>query len=253
MKKFFNVIGYILIIPVGAFFALLILSGGIGFLLLYVLPVRTLAAIMRAVRKDPRVEHEITEAHDSDWQTANTPEEFIESFNKLLNVISGKSGVNVDKLKQEGFEEIPSIEEDDGHVIPLRLENTLHSTHGSLTATLEFVYTKYNESYVAGLEDEDSRSGSGFPELQMEWKSSTGQRLLFTTSTDESLWFAIGLLISGHRLSKAGQAWVYLEQMKPWLVNYTVIRSDKSDRIGVDYGSRRNFSEERTHQYWLDE
>ena len=88
MTKIIKVIGNILIAPVAALFVLIALMVGVGFLLLYILPMRALAAVMRAARKDPKAKLEIAEANDSNWQTCDTTEEFIESFNRLLKVIA---------------------------------------------------------------------------------------------------------------------------------------------------------------------
>jgi hypothetical protein len=252
MKKLLNAIGYILISPVIVLFILVLIGGGVGMLVLYVLPVFALAAMMRTIRKDPKVKLEIAETLDSNWQKADTPEEFIESFNGLLAVIAGKSGAKIGKFKREGFENLPQNDDGNDREVSLRMEKTLSSPHGSLSASLEFVYRKHGELYVAELEDDESRSGSGFPELQMEWRSSKGDRLLFTTGTDESVWFAIGLLNSGLKPSKARQAWVNLKEKDVWLVNYTVINPLKSDTIGYRYGLRSTFSERRAREYLLD-
>ena len=252
MTKIIKVIGNILIAPVAALFVLIALMVGVGFLLLYILPMRALAAVMRAARKDPKAKLEIAEANDSNWQTCDTTEEFIESFNRLLKVIATVSSASISQLKKFGFDDIPPRINDSDHQTTLRLERTLQSAHGSLVATLEFIFEKYNDSYFTALEDDESRAGSGFPELKMVWKSNDDHRLVFTTSTDESLWFAIGLLNSGLKISEAHQAWVKLQEKGVWLVNYTIIYPHKSDTLSYRYGLRSDFSDKRVREFLLD-
>jgi hypothetical protein len=207
---------------------------------------------MRTIRRDPKIKLEISAAHDTDWQTASTADEFVTSFTKLLNVITDKSGASMGEFKQH--DDGGSYDTDgDAEALPcVRIEQTLSSAHGTLIATLEFVYRKYNDSDVAELLDEDARPGSGFPELSVEWKSNDDRRLKFATGNDESLWFAIGLLESGLNLSEAQQAWVKLNEKNVWLVNYTIINPHKSDTLSYKYGLRSDFSEKRAREFLLD-
>lgn len=250
MRRFLDKFGKIMLI----IFSFIVLAAFAPLIILAAMIVggnSIIIAIARNLRGDPKRGLQMPEAHDDKWQKARTPQEFVESFNRIVKLISNKSDSRLGEIETEGFDDILTKPFDGW--MDLKVKRSVWSAQGSLSASLEFVYGEINGERLADLADDESRCGSSFPTILLEWRSASGGRLLFYLHTDESLWFAIELLKSGYRLSQAKQAWVYVTKMNVWLVNYTVLKSDKSDRIGVSYGQRKQFSEKQAREYWLDE
>jgi len=87
--------------------------------------------------------------------------------------------------------------------------------------------------------------------LNVVYTQNDGLRTVFDVSGDHTLEFLIASMQYGQVLSNAGQIWTRLHK-EVYAVNYGVKSSEKSDRIGNDYGYRKAFSNAKARMYFFD-
>jgi hypothetical protein len=89
------------------------------------------------------------------------------------------------------------------------------------------------------------------PYLNVIYTQSDGLRTVFNVSGYDSLEFLVASLQHGQTVSDAGQIWTMLRKGL-YIVNYSMKKSEKSDRIGTNYGYRKSFSDAKTRMYFFD-
>lgn len=86
------------------------------------------------------------------------------------------------------------------------------------------------------------QDGDAPPYLNVIYTKNDGLRTVFDVSGYDTLEFLVASMRHGQTLSRAGQIWTRLRK-DLYIVNYSVKKSEKSDRIGNDYGYRKSFSD----------
>lgn len=197
------------------------------------------------LRKDPR--HTPPKRYqiyaNNEYPESNA--ELREYFDRYITVIKKDCGITADiEIVVEGLDDIDDAKtsSDDEHLVTLSAK--LHTNQGAATLKMEAVHIG-NEIFTA------TQDGDIAPYLEVVYTQPDGLRTVFDVSGYDSLEFLVASLNSGQRLSRAGQIWVKLKS-NLYIVNYSVKKSDRSDRIGGDYGYRHAFSDTRARKYFYD-
>lgn len=95
------------------------------------------------------------------------------------------------------------------------------------------------------------QDGDAPPYLNVIYTQNDGLRTVFDVSGYDTLEFLVASMRHGQTLSRAGQIWTRLRK-DLYIVNYSVKKSEKSDRIGNDYGYRKSFSDAKARMYFYD-
>ncbi len=162
-----------------------------------------------------------------------------EYFDRYLTVIKKDCSIKTDTVV------IDKSLDDTEDAYLVTLSATLNKNHGTAMIKMEAAGFSNDDLFTA------TQDGDIPPYLEVVYRQPDGPRTVFDVSGYDSLEFLIASLNNGQRLSRAGQIWTKLKD-DLWIVNYSVKKSDRSDRIGRDYGYRRTFSDAKARQYFFD-
>lgn len=199
------------------------------------------------LRKDPRHTPPKRYRIPADNEYPEGKDEVRVYFDRYISIIKKDCNIKTNiKVMTDGFddEDTSGIPTDGWRQITFSAE--LSTRQGTANVKMEAVGGFGSNDLFTSDQD-----GDAAPYLEVVYKQSDGLRTVFDVSGYDSLEFFIASLNNGQRLSQAGQIWTRLKN-DLWIVNYSVKKSDRSDRIGRDYGYRRTFSDAKARQYFFD-
>lgn len=171
----------------------------------------------------------------------------MEYFNKYITVVKKYCGIKLDpRVIVDGHKEVEDEQSDVEVESVITISTKLETDKGVATLKMEALGGSSGDDLFVSIHDGDVP-----PFLEVVYAQTDGLRTVFYVSGSEEIEFLIASLKSGQHISNAGQAWARIKDGL-WIVNYSIKKTDKSDRIGVNYGYRHEFSETKAHQYFFD-
>lgn len=199
------------------------------------------------LRKDPR--HTPPKRYHiyGDNEYPEGKDEVRKYFDRYIAIIKKDCDMKTDiRVTTDGFDDEDTSETPTDGWRQITFSAELSTRQGTATAKMEAVGGFGNNDLFTATQD-----GDATPYLEVIYKQPDGLRTVFDVSGYDSLEFLIASLNNGQRLSRAGQIWTKLKD-DLWIVNYSVKKSDRSDRIGGDHGYRHVFSDAKARQYFFD-
>ena len=244
MKSILSKIGTALLIVIAAPLFVVLIVGLLPIILWFVI-LDTVRKWSERLRKDPRHTspkryriYANNEYPEDEGEVRKYFDRYIAVVKKDCNI---KTYIAVEIEKPDKDAEISA---DDEYLVILSA--TLSTSQGVATLKMDAAsFGGSNETFTA------NQDGDVPPYLEVAYKQPDGLRTVFDVSGYDSLEFLVASLNNGQRLSRAGQIWTKLKD-DLWVVNYSVKKSDRSDRIRNDYGYRHAFSDARARQYFFD-
>lgn len=244
MKAILSKIGTVLLVIVAVPLFVVLIVGLLPVILWFVL-LDAIRKLSELLRKDPK--HTPPKRYHiySNNEYPQGKDGLRKYFDRYVAVIKKDCAIDSSvNIAVEGFNEEGELSSTDNEGF-VTLSATLRANHGTATVKMEATYFTSNMIFAAAQDDEVP------PYLEVIYKQSNELRTVFDVSGYDSLEFLVASLNNGQRLSHAGQTWTKLKD-DLWIVNYSVKKSDRSDRIRGDYGYRYAFSDTKARQYFFD-
>ena len=244
MKAILSKIGTALLIIIVAPLFIVLVVGLLPIILWYVF-LDLIRKLFIRLRKDPR--HTSPKRYHiyANNEYPKDESEVRKYFDQYIAVIKKDCNIKTDiAVGVEKPDEDAEISADDEYLVTFSA--TLSTSQGVATLKMDAAsFGGSNETFTA------NQDGDVPPYLEVAYKQPDGLHTVFDVSGYDSLEFLVASLNNGLRLSRAGQIWTKLKD-DLWIVNYSVKKSDRSDRIRNDYGYRHAFSDARARQYFFD-
>lgn len=238
--KIGTVVGYAILIPVSIFLLVAVLP-----FVIFMIALEWWRKLFIRLRHDPPYK---SPKKYHIYTNNNYPEGkkgLHEYFDKFVAVIQKDAAVtDISEVKVEEFCDNQGEYTDSyGFIFSVTLQNATGKAILEMQACGD---AEADDGIFTAMQDGDTP-----PYLNVVYTQNDGLRTVFDVSGYDTLEFLIASMRHGQTLSRAGQIWTML-QKDVYIVNYSVKKSEKSDRIDNDYGYRKNFSDAKARLYFFD-
>lgn len=210
----------------------------IGMFLLY-----CVSKFFSYARKDPIPKMFKTQLFDSEDTYPTTTRDLEKMYMDYISKIAKVTNASIGEVTKDGFAE---LNDDSDGIVSLRTK--LIGRHGAAEILMDAVDN--------GLEDDrvfySANDGDRPPYLEVIYSQNDGMRTRFDVSHNEQALFLIATLKSGQELSNARQVWTKISN-NVYMVNYSIKKSNKSDRISSHYGYRTVMHRGKAREYFFDQ
>lgn len=202
--------------------------------------------ILAWLRHDPR--HEAPKHYriytDNEYPTSERDVRHI--FDKYLSLIKNEIPASLEVTEVDVDSDNKKILATPEDIAMITIRTSIRGEHG--VATIEM-------SAVGGPGDakifSSSTNGDFPPYLHVIYTQDDGIRTVFDVQGSDALEFLVASLMNGQTISRSGQVWVRIEPGL-YVVNYTILKSIKSDRLRNEYGYRSDLSHAKARMYLFD-
>ena len=246
MKRVISRVGdillYILFIPL----TLLLVVGLLPVILWFAVS-SAISKVFIKLRKDPKhIPPTRYEIYSHDYYPA-TEAELIKYFDKFISAIEKDCNVIAsDMVKNEGLDKnSKATNYVDGNRY-ITLSTVIKTEKGKASIRMEAMGDYCDEGFFISMNDGDLP-----PYLEVVYSQHGKLRTVFWVSAASDMEFLVASLNNGQIVSRAGQVWAKLKD-DLYMVNYSVKKSESSDRLGATYGYRRKLSDKKAREHYFD-
>jgi hypothetical protein len=240
-SKFGEICIFIFVIPI-LFLGLIFMSP----ILLFILIQYLIAVLFKRLRNDPRFTIDKVDIRE-DSEYPSSPEEMVENFNSIIEVLNKHVGLNhISKVKIEteidtNKEEIQSPEYENY----VKLSATISSGVASAKLEMKAVNNPTESNLYSSYYDPEFE-----PFVEVTYIGNNKVETHFRIIGNEMMNFLIYSLKNGQTLSSARQIWVNINDNTN-IVNYKILKSNPNE-IDSDMGYRSVYSNLKARKYFFD-